>query len=76
MSSMPRTKLTPDERRRIILEALRGANKRQLALRYDIARSWLYALLDEVRENPEGKLRDAEAEADFRRKVVELLRSL
>lgn len=73
MSSVPRTKLTPSERRSLVLEALEGANKLRLAERYDIARSWLYVLLDEARNNPEGKLQEAEAEAEFRRRVKVLL---
>jgi transposase-like protein len=71
MSSMPRTKLTPEERRALVLAALDpNTNRRDLAASYDVARSWLYSLLDEATTDPESKLKEAEAELEFRREVL------
>ncbi len=49
------------------------ANKTELAAKHRISRRWIYFLLDEAMEDPEGKLAEAEKEAEFRRRVKEIL---
>lgn len=75
MPHMGREKLTPDQRREIVLRAIRReySTVQDLADSYGVARSWVYALLEEAQSDPEGKLREAEAEAEFRREVKKLL---
>ncbi len=72
-SMAPREKLSDDERREITLAALGDANKTELAAKHQISRRWIYFLLDEAMEDPEGKLAEAEKEAEFRRRVKEIL---
>jgi transposase-like protein len=68
-------KLTQDERREIVLAALQyHSNKSEIARRYGISRSRVYQLLESVMSNPKEKLREAEREAEFRRRVWELCR--
>jgi Mor family transcriptional regulator len=69
---MPPPKLTPDQRRGIVLSALSGESKAQLAKRYDVARSWIYTLVNEALDSPENKVREAEREAAFRRRVARM----
>jgi transposase-like protein len=65
-------KLAEEERRAIVLHALApGTNKSELARSYGISRARLYQILDEELADAEGKLRAAEAELSFRRRVVE-----
>ena len=67
-------KLTPDERRAIVMAALQfDANKSEVARRYNLSRSRLYQLLESALTDPKGKLREAEREAEFRRRVRELV---
>jgi hypothetical protein len=67
--------LVPDERRAEVLSALQyGANKSEIARRYDISRGRLYQLLGNALTNPRLKLRDAEKELQFRREVLRLAR--
>lgn len=66
-------KLTNDERREMILAFLRDESPVKLAKKYDVARSWIYAYADRVREDPEAAIREAEAELDFRREVARLV---
>ncbi len=55
-----------------VLHALApGTNKSELARSYGISRARLYQILDEELADAEGKLRAAEAELSFRRRVVE-----
>jgi transposase-like protein len=68
-------KLYPDERRAAILAALQpGANKSAIARRYGISRPRIYQLLESALTDPKEKLREAEREAEFRRRVLELTR--
>ena len=68
-------KLSDDDRRRMILEALEpGASIQRVAVRYGLHRNSLYQHFNQAVTDPEEKLREAEAEAAFRRKVVELSR--
>ena len=66
---------TKDERHQIILDALKpGANLSKVARDNGIHRSTMYDYLEFVLDKPEQKMREAEAEAAFRRKVWELVR--
>jgi transposase-like protein len=68
-------KLVPDERRAIVLAALQfDSNKSEIARRYGISRSRLYQILGSALTDPKGKLREAEREVAFRRRVLELSR--
>ena len=67
-------KLTPDERRAVVLAALgRGVNISELARRYGIRRQRVYQLLEDAVTDPKGKLREAEREVAFRKRVLELV---
>ena len=67
-------KLTPDERRAVVLAALgRSVNISELARRYAISRSRVYQLLEDAVTDPKGKLREAEREVAFRKRVLELV---
>jgi len=67
-------KLTPDERRTVVLAALeRDVNISELARRYAISRSRVYQLLEDAVTDPKGKLREAEREVAFRKRVLELV---
>ncbi len=67
-------KLTPDERRALVLVALEhDVNISELARRYAISRSRVYQLLEEAVTDPKGKLREAEWEVAFRKRVLELV---
>jgi transposase-like protein len=71
---MSRSRLTPDEKRSLVLAALESdANISELARRYGIRRQRIYQLLQDVVINPKGKLREAEREVAFRRRVKELV---
>jgi transposase-like protein len=66
-------KLTPDDRRAIVLAVLEhNANVAELARRYGIRRQRIYQLLNNAVIDPRGKLREAEREIAFRRRVWEL----
>ena len=66
-------RLHPDERRQVVLEALHSqSNITQIARRYGISRQRVYQLLEGAIIDPKGKLREAEREAEFRRRVREL----
>ena len=65
-------KLTTQQRRDMVLSALSGESRVEVSKRYNVARSWLYSLLDEAQNEPERKLKEAEAEVEFRRSVIEL----
>jgi transposase-like protein len=68
-------KLYPDERRSAVLAALQpGANRKAVAEEYGISRSNLYQLLASALADPTAKLREAEREVAFRRRVLELSR--
>jgi transposase-like protein len=68
-------KLVPDERRAVVMAALQyGANKSEIARRFGISRSRLYQILGNAMTDPKGKLREAEREVAFRRRVLELSR--
>jgi transposase-like protein len=69
------SKLTPEERRAVVMAALQPkANKSEIARRYNIRRQRVYQLLEDVLLDPKGKLMEAEREAQFRRRVWELSR--
>jgi transposase-like protein len=66
-------KLTPDERRALVIAALEpDANKCELARRFGIRRQRIYQLLEHSLSDPRTKLREAEREVAFRRRVLEL----
>ncbi len=72
---MSNKRLDPDERRRIILEALKpDADISALARKHGLQRGTIYGHLNRVMRDPKGQWREAEAEAAFRRKVWELVR--
>jgi transposase-like protein len=67
--------LTDQDRRQMILDALSpGANISRIARTYGIHRNTLHEHINRAVEDPEGKWRDTEAEANFRRKVYEMTR--
>lgn len=70
---MGREKLSQEERRAIVLAFLSGTSAIDLGNRYDVARSWIYALADEAKACPREKLEESQAEAEFRRQVLTLL---
>ena len=66
-------RLYPDERRAVVLEALRSQSSiTQIARRYGISRQRVYQLLEGAITDSKGKLRGTEKEAEFRRRVREL----
>ena len=68
------SKLTPDERRAVVTTALEpNANISEIARRYGIRRQRVYQLLESAMIDPKGKLREAERETEFRRRVKELV---
>ena len=68
-------RLTPDERRAVVMAALEiGANKSEIARRYGIRRQRIYQLLEDALTDPKSKLREAEREVAFRKRVLELTR--
>jgi transposase-like protein len=68
-------KLVPDEQRAIVIAALQyRSNKSEIARRYGISRARIYQLLNHALTDPRGKLREAEREVEFRRRVLELTR--
>jgi transposase-like protein len=69
------SKLTPEERRAVVMAALQpNANISEIARRYNIRRQRVYQLLEDVLLDPKEKLMEAEREAQFRRRVWELSR--
>jgi transposase-like protein len=69
------SKLTPEERRAVVMEALQpNANISEIARCYSIRRQRVYQLLEDALLDPKGKLMEAEREAQFRRRVWELSR--
>jgi transposase-like protein len=69
------SKLTPEERRAVVMAALQpNANISEIARRYSIRRQRVYQLLEDALLDPKGKLTEAEREAQFRRRVWELCR--
>jgi DNA-directed RNA polymerase specialized sigma24 family protein len=68
-------KITPDQRRAVVLEALEANanNYSEIARRYCVRRTNVYALLDTATRDPKGRLREAEKEVAFRKRVIELL---
>ncbi len=68
------SKLTPDERRAVVMAALEpNANISEIARRYGIRRQRVYQLLEDAMIDPTEKLREAEREVAFRRRVKELV---
>ena len=68
------SKLTPDERRAVVMAALEpNANISEIARRYGIRRQRVYQLLEDAMLDPKEKLREAEREVAFRRRVQELV---
>jgi transposase-like protein len=68
------SKLTPDERRAVVIAALEpNANVSELARRYGIRRQRVYQLLENAIIDTEEQLREAEREVAFRRRVKELV---
>ena len=70
----PAEKLSNDQRRALVLAALvEGGNKSKLAAGAGISRRWLHMLIEEAKEDPEGKFEEAVKEVRFRRQVRDLL---
>lgn len=69
---MSPTKLTPKDRRQIVLRALRGESPLALSREYDVARSWIYYMIDEAKANADSAYTDAQDDLEFRRQVLEL----
>jgi transposase-like protein len=68
------SKLTPDERRAVVMAALEpNANISEIARRYGIRRQRVYQLLEDALLDPKEKLREAGKELEFRRRVKELV---
>jgi transposase-like protein len=68
-------KLPDEDRRRMVLEAVTPwASVMRVAQKYGIQRNALYGHIKRAMQDPEGKMREAEAEAAFRRKVYEMTR--
>jgi transposase-like protein len=68
------SKLTPDERRAVVIAALApNSNISEIARRYGIRRQRVYQLLEDALLDPKEKLREAEREVVFRRRVNELV---
>jgi transposase-like protein len=68
-------KLVPDEQRAAVIAALQyRSNKSEIARRYGVSRQRIYQLLESALTDPKEKLREAEREAEFRRRVLELTR--
>jgi transposase-like protein len=66
-------RLHPDVRRAVVLEVLRPQSSiTHIARRYGISRQRGYQLLEAALHDPKGKLKEAEKEAEFRRRVLEL----
>jgi transposase-like protein len=67
-------RLSPDERRAVILAALApDANITAIGKEYGLHRNSVYELLQRAVADPKGKLREAEKEVAFRRRVTELV---
>ena len=67
-------RLVPDQRRALVMDALQfDSNKSEIARRYAISRSRVYQLLEEAVTDPKGKLREAEQETLFWKRVLELV---
>ena len=63
-----------EERHEIILKALDpDANISQIARDHGMSRQGIYAYLDWVIDDPEGRLKAAEEEVEFRREVLRLV---
>lgn len=62
---MTKQKLTPDERRELTLSALSGVPVLQLSKEYGVARSWIYALKEDVEKNIDARIREAQKELGF-----------
>ena len=68
-------KLIPDEQRAIVMGVLEpNANISGIARRYGISRQRIYQLLENAIIDSQEKLREAEQEVEFRRRVLELTR--
>lgn len=68
-------KLTDEDRRRMILRALDpGVNVTKLAEEYGVHRNLIHWHVNQVTNNPERRMREAEAEASFRRQIYEATR--
>ena len=60
------------ERREMTLRALAGENRYELGREYGVSRSWIYAEMEEAREDPEGRLAEAEEEREYRERALEI----
>ncbi len=67
-------KLTPDERRAVIMAALEpNANISEIARRYGVSRQYVLQLLRSAVIDPRAKLREAEREVEFRKCMLKLV---
>lgn len=69
---MPKEKLTPADRRTLVLRVLRGESVLALSKEYGVARSWIYALTEEAKTDQQEKIREVERELEFRKKASEI----
>lgn len=66
-------RLNPDERRAVVLAALQPrSSMTQIARHHGLSRQRVHQLLADAMADPKGKLREAEKEVEFRRRVREL----
>lgn len=69
-----KNKLSRDERRSLVIEALQSeANRAEIARRYGIRRESLYDILSRAVLDPKGRVQEAEKELAFRKKVKDLV---
>jgi ATP-dependent RNA circularization protein (DNA/RNA ligase family) len=66
-------KLSPDDRREMILRALSGENRTYLAQEYGVSRVRLYQLLEAAEKMSEADVNEAAKELEFRRRVLEMV---
>ena len=67
-------RLVPDQQRALVMDALQyDSNISEIARRYAISRSRVYQLFEDAVTDPRGKLREAEREFAFRKRVLELV---
>ena len=68
------SKLSPDQRRKAVLEALSGKKPvKNLAVDYGVYPGSLYYWMEKATEDAEEQLEEAKKEVAFRKKVLKLM---